>query len=782
VQASAQADLEQYTKGGEEFFTGEAFTNMFMEATKYMQTVCVTDCDLGSKPKGITQGGRACAWEPPPDDPLRKFFLKLKAQPEFKPMMTMFNLDAYSYAECPYRAPLDKASIGFDGCLCVPSPGTTFEEMPGGYCQFKMDDSAQAALGSVAASSLAGLAAMDIEGKATEGLGSWMGQIEEAAGAIWITAVCSFVIGLIFMVLLRFVIAPIVYLSLLFVLALLLLFGWVAYVRSSQCAGTSFFDTGQQIANAGANAASYAVASGNLNFLAAEGMTGKGFDYRGMQTQTISGRDCQAWDCSFDNSCVNSNLFYTSNSTSITESSRLSLTKSYCRNPTQALNDDSVQYEAFTIWCFVDQSDQVWESCSPIGVLQPACADGYEVSDETARTVLEYTSYVFFGLAFVWIIAVWCFFDRIRLAISICKVAAEFIKETPVIIFVPIVLAILSILWSIGWAFSATFLLSQVPDTAIPEGPWATYAEVYGKYDGDDWIAGNCTDTWPEAMVYRDDYSCNADNMCWRCAPARFHVSQNVFIIFFVLLWNNAFMIAFGQMTIAIACAIWFFTPRDEKTSKAKVCPGIWWCIRYHAGTLAFGSFIVAVVQFIRYCLQFIEKQFEAQKNYFAVVLLKVAQCITWCLEKCIQYLNKNAYIQTAIKGTNFCTSAKVAFWLILRNAASFGILAGLGFVVNVLGYFVITIATGFLGYVILREMEPNANPVLPVLIFVAIGYNVGRVYMSVFMLACDTSLQCYLIVEEAGGQGADQNFIPDALAGIMSNKAVADQEKAETF
>ena len=32
-----------------------------------------------------------------------------------------------------------------------------------------------------------------------------------------------------------------------------------------------------------------------------------------------------------------------------------------------------------------------------------------------------------------------------------------------------------------------------------------------------------------------------------------------------------------------------------------------------------------------------------------------------------MKFLNKNAYIQTAIFGTSFCTSSKEAFFLILR-------------------------------------------------------------------------------------------------------------------
>jgi len=53
--------------------------------------------------------------------------------------------------------------------------------------------------------------------------------------------------------------------------------------------------------------------------------------------------------------------------------------------------------------------------------------------------------------------------------------------------------------------------------------------------------------------------------------------------------------------------------------------------------------------------------------------LLTCCQCLLWCYEKFIKFMNKNAYIQTAIFGTAFCASAKAAFGLIMRNASRVG-------------------------------------------------------------------------------------------------------------
>jgi hypothetical protein len=775
LQSNAQARMDQFQNPTDTFFSGEAFTNMFQDATKYMTQTCTASCDVFTQPLP-----RKCVWEPAPDDKLRAAWMNLKDVPEFHTTMAeKFTFGALSKADCPYSAPAANAGWGGDGCHCVPNPGVTFTEMPGGYCQFRMEASAQSALGATAASSLQGLAASNIAGSTEETFGSWLGEVELAAGAIIVTGVVAFVVGFVFLIVMRFFIGAIVYLSLFFVFILLVIFASVAFVRSGQCAGTSLLDSGRQVASATANTASNAathiLTNRNVNFFENEKMTGFGFDYRGMQQQTIYGKYCQAWDCSWDDSCVNSNLLYTSNSTTILTPSML--TGNFCRNPTERVIQAEKQYEAFTIWCFTDQASKVWESCAPIGVIQPQCQDGYEVQDANARKALEIIAYVIWALSFLWLVMVWCLFARIRLAIAICRVAGEFIGHTKSVLLVPVVLAILAVVWCILWAFSATFLISQVPDARTSTAVFSSYTVAYG----DATTPGECTGEWPVGSTYRDDYNCEGVN-CWRCAPPRYVFDYRFAIIFFAFLWNNAFMVAFGQLAIAISVAIWFFAPHNEKTRISKVKTAIWACFRYHLGSIAFGSFIVAVVQFIRYVLMYFEKQAQAQKNKVMVIVLKIAQCCLYCLEKCIKFLNKNAYIQIALCGKNFCASAKVAFFLILRNAIRFGMVAGLGGIVSTLGYVFVTVTTAIIGYFILKGMNPGANPILPVVIFAFLGYMVGRVFMAVFMLACDTSLQCYLVVEEAGGQpgGVDEMYVPSALANFVSKIQTDDKDEGK--
>ena len=74
--------------------------------------------------------------------------------------------------------------------------------------------------------------------------------------------------------------------------------------------------------------------------------------------------------------------------------------------------------------------------------------------------------------------------------------------------------------------------------------------------------------------------------------------------------------------------------------------------------------------------------------------LIKACQCFLMCFERIIKFINKNAYIQCAIKGSNFCTACKDAFFLILRNGFLFAIAKGIGSIFIFLGRAFIIVAT----------------------------------------------------------------------------------------
>merc|ERR1719265_2246873 len=151
-----------------------------------------------------------------------------------------------------------------------------------------------------------------------------------------------------------------------------------------------------------------------------------------------------------------------------------------------------------------------------------------------------------------------------------------------------------------------------------------------------------------------------------------------------------------GEIVFAMAVAKWYFARDKSRIGSGTVWSSVAISMCYHTGTAAFGSLIIAIIKMIRAFLTYLQKKADEMDSSIAKAILCCCQCCFYCLEKCMRFINKNAYIQTAIFGSSFCTSAKEAFFLILRNAARVGAITYVsGGVVFVGKVFITTTTTG---------------------------------------------------------------------------------------
>ena len=77
----------------------------------------------------------------------------------------------------------------------------------------------------------------------------------------------------------------------------------------------------------------------------------------------------------------------------------------------------------------------------------------------------------------------------------------------------------------------------------------------------------------------------------------------------FGLFWINAFLIGCSQFIIAAAASIWYFSHTSDTKGKGSVSTGVKWILRYHFGSIAFGSCIIAIVQTIRVLFEYYRRQ-----------------------------------------------------------------------------------------------------------------------------------------------------------------------------
>ncbi|XP_071097416.1 choline transporter-like protein 2 [Haliotis cracherodii] len=251
----------------------------------------------------------------------------------------------------------------------------------------------------------------------------------------------------------------------------------------------------------------------------------------------------------------------------------------------------------------------------------------------------------------------------------------------------------------------------------------------------------------------------------------------NVFMFF----WLVNFVVAFGQMTLAGAFASYYWAWDKKKDIPTFPLLGsLWRTLRYHLGTLAFGSLIIAIVQMIRVALEYIDHKLKGTENPVGKFFIKCLKCCFWCLEKFLKLLNKNAYILTAVYGKNFCMGAKKAFVLILENIVRVAVVDKVTNFLLFIAKLVVVGAVGVMSFFFfdgrisfLRTYTPALNfYFVPIIIIILATYIIASCFFSVYEMAVDTLFMCFLMdIDKNDGSPEKPYFMSKNLKKIMGKK-----------
>jgi choline transporter-like protein 2/4/5 len=173
----------------------------------------------------------------------------------------------------------------------------------------------------------------------------------------------------------------------------------------------------------------------------------------------------------------------------------------------------------------------------------------------------------------------------------------------------------------------------------------------------------------------------------------------------------------------------------------------------FHLGTIAFGSLIIAIVKVIRTILEYFEKKLKDKTGRIASCLFCCCRCCLCCLEKFLKFLNRNAYIITAIYGTGFITSARRAFKIIVSNPLRLLVIDKVCDFLIFLGKICITAGIGILAFFFFTGRIAQSESYVPELHYyfiplalIIIGtYIIATCFFSVYSMAVDTLFICAL-------------------------------------
>lgn len=365
--------------------------------------------------------------------------------------------------------------------------------------------------------------------------------------------------------------------------------------------------------------------------------------------------------------------------------------------------------------------------------------------------------------------------NRIRIAIALLQEGSRAIGYIMSALFYPIITFILIAICISYWAVTAVFLATS------GESVYKVMAnKTLCQYAG--------TVCAPETF--------NTTNVTRLCPGAQctfaFYGGESFYykyiLIFqlcnvFVFLWLVNFSIALGQCTLAGAFASYYWA--FKKPADIPPCPlfsSFGRAIRYHTGSLAFGSLILALVQFIRIILEYLDHKLKATQNSFAKFLLCCLKCCFWCLEKFIKFINRNAYIMIAIYGKNFCTSAKDAFFLLMRNVVRVAVLDKVTDFLLFLGKILVAGSVGVLAFFfftrkipVITDEAPSLNYYWVPLLTVIIGsYLIAHGFFSVYAMCVDTLFLCFLEdIERHDGSAEKPYFMNKSLMNILNKHNV---------
>lgn len=304
--------------------------------------------------------------------------------------------------------------------------------------------------------------------------------------------------------------------------------------------------------------------------------------------------------------------------------------------------------------------------------------------------------------------------SRVGLMVTLFKEAGFMVMRMIAILFTPIVLALFLLAWAALWCFVSGFIYTAGTPADLK------FTRVYA----DDAVPTGAEIT----MVTFNDH----EYIIWVWL---YHL--------FGLYWGTEFLLACHEMAIAGAFCQFYWT-RDKRKVSFPVLRGIWWVFRYHLGTVAFGSCIIAIIQLIRTILAYIQNKTKDSQSEIVKYLLMCLQCCLWCFEKVMKFINRNAYIYTAFKGSAFCSSCKKVFGLLMSNLVRVGVINCVGSFILFIGKFLVVIITGCLGYFMMSNDDELYYWAIPVLIAAIFAFAVAHTFFSVYEIGIDTIFICF--------------------------------------
>jgi len=404
-------------------------------------------------------------------------------------------------------------------------------------------------------------------------------------------------------------------------------------------------------------------------------------------------------------------------------------------------------------------------------------------SSEDQLIIWRVVMYTAWALAAIYFVVMLWLLQRIRIAIVIMEESALAFLNNPGLVLIPPFTCVL-LLGLLALFFAATLYIQTIGELSVEdlkEGAVAVFganavnlteAAAFASVDFYESISGNnvTNDTLTNSTMFEAVFGVKA-----------LHAYN-----FFMFLWTANFILAWGFFIMAMVVICWYFSAtgveidqedhgveggRTKTTPAGTLCRAVCVSIRYHLGTLLFGSLLIAIIQFIRAVMLYIEKNYlqKWKDNQTVKVIIWCVHCWLACIERLVKIISYNAFIICGIKCQNFLSSAVDALKLLTINILRVTILEFLSTAATFLIRLFICTCNLILAYFLINQatLTNDVNiesGLFPLALIAIVSFAIASLFVNVYQSCIDTILMCFFIDEE------DMNgvFMPPSLAKIV--------------
>jgi len=266
-----------------------------------------------------------------------------------------------------------------------------------------------------------------------------------------------------------------------------------------------------------------------------------------------------------------------------------------------------------------------------------------------------------------------------------------------------------------------------------------------------------------------------------------------IWLTFIFIYWALQYVAYFNFLVISMAAADFYIKRTMQPgtgfrcmSTFCTLCTSFWRTLRYHLGTIAFASLIIAIVQAIETVVTYLDSKLEDATNPCAALAMSCIQCTMRCTECFLNKFNQGSLVITAIYGYSFCASCGSSISMIFSNIKSGAMGIGMISMLKMVGVLSITIfttgivANQFLGLDERSNINQMGDRFIPLLVVAIVAYFVCHICLTVWSSTALSVLVSFIILDEQAPEKTTKKIFTiderkkPLLRGEMSADATA--------